>query len=277
MSRKLTAAAVLAALATGGVGLTGAGAQEATIELRVVHDYSFTKGTGQAPVTVCIDGDVVASGITSGQEAGPVDVAGTSPEVAFIDGVTDDCDADAIYRETVALPPVPAVTLVAINGLADFFDLAVVAHDDEDCTPAAQGTLTVIHGASSFVIGNDDSAVDLTVVDGPTTEGLRNGAAASIDLAPGVHQLEVRPAGEAEVLVDVAVDVVAGQVTEVYLNGGDAGPPPATFQLTRDATVCEEPVTTTTTAPSSTTSTTAPSGTRPTPATPVSATPAYTG
>lgn len=279
MSRNLRGAALLAvtaaALAVAGVGASTVGAQEAATEVRIVHDFVHTKGVGQAPLTFCFDGEAVAQGITSGDEAGPFEVdAGTPVDVRVLAGSTDDCTEPSLLDESWTPEEGTTSTLVAHNDADGVFTVSWFADDPAACLAEGTGRLAVIHGSALWPIGmNPDLDV---VVGGETThEDLTNGEIATVDVDAGTHALELWAVGTDELLIEETVTVGAGEVVEVYVNGGDAGPPPGTFTLVRAGTVCDTPVTTSTTA--ATTSTTATPDPVATAATPVRATPSYTG
>jgi hypothetical protein len=260
--------ALIAVAALVGLGLVpvSAGAQASTGFVTIVHDATYS-ADAPFPVTLCVDGEIFAGGLTWGDVVGPVELPFGSYEVAIYTGDIDACEGEPFIGPTsvVVGEGTSNITVAAIWTSAG---PSLTSWDNVNlCTEAGQGRVTIRHGADTG--GPVDVLAIVDGVESTVAAGVFEGASVYTSVPAPLEATDVVivPAGGTTPIVDLGpFTFPEGVNTVVYAGGGNDGPV-GVFVDFIDVGVCETPV-----EPTTTTTTTAPAA-----AAPATLTPAFTG
>lgn len=227
----LNAGQIVTVLAIGGANGQTASAlvlpapQRAPAQVRIVHAAPFA--TGEAPVTVALNGLAVVSGLGFKDVFGYAEV---QPNLYLAQiYVGNSVSGTPALSQALALQDGQRYTLVAIGTNTTTYPLRLLVLDDDVTPPAsAAGLLRVVH-AAPFTSTVAATAIDVVPDAGgtPIITGLQFGNVSSYLTLPSgtAINLKVVPSGQTTpTLIDLpALTLSAGQVSTVIAVGGANG------------------------------------------------------
>lgn len=271
-----TFAAVIAIGGTASARQQGNNPVPGLAQLTVVDASTYDYPGSPFTHTLCIDGSVASSAFSAGDQVGPDAIAAGPHTVSVINGNNASCNGQPDATTNVDLAAGDDVTVVFVWTQQDQFLISF--DNDTGCVAPGNARVRAVHGAGVGPVDIYASAAG----DPPAAPALFASVAAgtvtdSAEVPAGTYDLNVFAAGDdpgtdAPLITVSNVSLAEGANAVFYAAGGvdgDAG----VFAKTSTVDVCEVATTTTTTSTTTTTEVqTAPAG-----ATPVPATPSYTG
>lgn len=272
-------AAVLAVTVGGLQAVGGVSSAAETTSLTIFNNYQYS-AENIMEGTVCLDGEVVASG-----EFQTSDVIETTPGTheltVFVGETTTDCEGEEGRTQEVDLLDVDAQTLAYGYPDNEVDDLGIWQFEDDlSCTPAGEGRIMFRHLGTTYVGDPAEFGYDLEGTYEELASGLAFGEEVSDLIPAGTYPSVTGSAGESE-FVPLFDDLVVEEHTYqvVYSFAGNDGTVGIVHSDAVAVAPCEEPTTTTEATTTTTEAAEAPAVV-PAPAPPAAAVaskPAYTG
>ena len=252
-----TRRALLATLSVGAlvavpaVTVTTAGAGVATATVTVAQMATYSAGNN-FPLTVCIDGDILAEDVASGTLVEPTIVAAGIHDIVFVQG--DDCNDESPFIEGSFEASAGAdITVMSYWGEGRGIG---VFDNDPTCVPVGTSRVTVRNAAPptvDYVLTPDGGEPTALVSDLATGEQ-------GVGEPPAGHYTDRRfvDAGTTDTVVAFGpTDLESGEDGVLYLYGGADGSSGYGYYAGENPCDPTTPTTPTTAAPATTTTTSA--------------------
>ncbi len=199
---------VLAALVVLSFVATPAAAQQDEDSV-VVTALHAIPGDNDFPADIYLNGEVAITGFTMMMRSDPFQLDPGAFDIAIYPAGADPASSTPAVAETIDLSQPGNYSLVAQLAAGGQPIIAVYAND---LTPLPMGQARLVVRNTAGV-----DTIDVLVGDEPIATSLAATGEVTVDLAAGVHELSVVPAGGGEPIVTRDIELVEGELTAVFL------------------------------------------------------------